>query len=90
MAQSIGAKPWWNINTGYYQVAGGRKTFVPTTVTYRGYTVVPNNALCWQARHPQPLGGGESSFSDGMCTPLPEDLARMNMSDLSPRSGWGS
>ncbi len=51
MAQSIGAKPWWNINTGYYQVAGSRKTSVPTVVTYRGYTVVPNNALCWQARH---------------------------------------
>jgi len=50
MAQSIGSKPWWNINTGYYQTAGGQKTSVQSTVNYRGYTTVPNNGLCWQVR----------------------------------------
>ena len=50
MAQSIGGKPWWNINRGYYQIAGGAKTFVKGVVTYKGYAAVPNNGLCWQAR----------------------------------------
>ena len=48
MATSIGGKPWWNINRGYYQVVSGVKTFVQKTVTYKGYTAVPNNGLCWQ------------------------------------------
>jgi len=56
MAQSIGSKPWWSINTGYYQTAGGQKTSVQSTVNYRGYTTVPNNGLCWQVRARSAVG----------------------------------
>jgi hypothetical protein len=50
MARSIGATPWWSINTGYYQTVNGQQTSVQPTVTYKGYAAVPNNGLCWQAR----------------------------------------
>ena len=50
MARSIGATPWWSINTGYYQTVNGQTTSVQPTVTYKGYAAVPNNGLCWEAR----------------------------------------
>ncbi len=50
MASSIGGKPWYKINTGYYQLVNGQKVFVQPTATYKGYVAVPNNGLCWQAR----------------------------------------
>ena len=50
MAKSIGGKPWYKINTGYYQTVNGAQAPVKPGATYKGYAAVPNNGLCWQAR----------------------------------------
>ena len=50
MAKSIGGKPWYKINTGYYQLTNGQQVAVKPGATYKGYAAVPNNGLCWQAR----------------------------------------
>ena len=51
MSKSIGGKPWYKINTGYYQNINGQRVAVKPGATYKGYAAVPNNGLCWQARH---------------------------------------
>ena len=49
MSKSIGGKPWYKINTGYYQNINGQQVAVKPGATYKGYAAVPNNGLCWQA-----------------------------------------
>ena len=49
MSKSIGGKPWYKINTGYYQNINGQRVAVKPGATYKGYAAVPNNGLCWQA-----------------------------------------
>ena len=51
MSKSIGGKPWYKINTGYYQNVNGQRMAVKPGATYKGYAAVPNNGLCWQACH---------------------------------------
>ncbi|KAK9835007.1 hypothetical protein WJX81_003699 [Elliptochloris bilobata] len=48
MSKSIGGKPWYKINTGYYMTVNGQKASVKPGATYKGYAAVPNNGLCWQ------------------------------------------